>query len=203
MRWSMRSIMNPQSGPPHFIQPRSPDAWNVATSGQRARMSVVRQIVGVIGSWRCSTSNRSRSSARTTRRVRAGREDDVRQRPVRGDDHRSSHGYDVGRRVAVTPDARVQDASELTRRVVAHDQAHVVATVLECCRLQLRVLDDRAPERPRERDDDPDLHLREPNDPSVRWVRCGRSTASTTSRASRPTRRGTSTSTRGFSACGS
>ena len=43
-------------------------------------------------------------------------------------------------------------------RIVAHDQAHVVAELLERCRLQLRMLDDRAPERPRERDDDPDLH---------------------------------------------
>ena len=50
------------------IQPRSPDAWNVATSGQRARMSVVRQIVGVIGSCRWRTSKRSRSSARTIRK---------------------------------------------------------------------------------------------------------------------------------------
>ena len=58
----------------------------------------------------------------------------------------------------MTADARVQDARELTRWVVAHDQAHVVATLLECRRLQLRMLDDRAPERPRERDDDPDLH---------------------------------------------
>ena len=58
----------------------------------------------------------------------------------------------------MTTHARMQDARELTRRVVAHDQAHVVATPLECRRLQLRVLDDRAPERPRERDDDPDLH---------------------------------------------
>ena len=67
-------------------------------------------------------------------------------------------GDHVRRRVAVAADARVEDARELTRRVVAHDQAHVVATLLECRRLQLRMLDDRAPERPRERDDDPDLH---------------------------------------------
>ena len=65
MRWSMRSIMNPHTCTPYFIQPSSPDAWKVATSGHRARMSAVRQIVGVIGSCRCSTSKRSRSSART------------------------------------------------------------------------------------------------------------------------------------------
>ena len=67
-------------------------------------------------------------------------------------------GMTFGRRIAVAADARVQDAGELARRVVAHHQAHVVAELLECRRLQLRVLDDRAPERPRERDDDPDLH---------------------------------------------
>ena len=65
---------------------------------------------------------------------------------------------------AVPSDPRVQDARELPRRVVPHDQAHVVAELLERCRLQLRVLDDGAPERPRERDDDPDLHARQPND---------------------------------------
>ena len=56
------------------------------------------------------------------------------------------------------PDARVQHARELTRRVVTHDQPDVVAQLLERGRLELRVLDNRPPERPRERDDDPDLH---------------------------------------------
>src|SRR5688572_2610114 len=32
------------------------------------------------------------------------------------------------------------------------------------------MLDDRAPERPRERDDDPDLHLREPNWTRLSWT---------------------------------
>ena len=54
MRWSIRSIRKPQTGVPYRIQPRSPEAWNVATIGQRAAMSAVRQIVGVIGSWRWS-----------------------------------------------------------------------------------------------------------------------------------------------------
>ena len=90
-------------------------------------------------------------------KVRAGRQHDVRERAVRRNDHGTADGYHVRRRIPVTADARVQDARELTRWVVAHDQAHVVATLLECRRLQLRMLDDRAPERPRERDDDPDL----------------------------------------------
>ena len=68
----MRSLMKPQSGPQYFIHPRSPDAWNVATIGQRARMSAVRQIVGVIGSCRWMTSKRSRSSARVMRKKERG-----------------------------------------------------------------------------------------------------------------------------------
>ena len=72
MRWSIRSVRNPQSGFAPRIQPSSPDAWNVATSGHRARMSVVRQIVGVIGSCRWRTSKRSRSNARTIRKYERG-----------------------------------------------------------------------------------------------------------------------------------
>ena len=52
---------------PSFIQPRSPEAWCVATIGSRAIASTPTQIAGVIGSCRWSTSNRSRSS---TRRIR-------------------------------------------------------------------------------------------------------------------------------------
>ncbi len=106
-------------------------------------------------------------------KVRAGRQHDVRERAVRRNDHGTADGYHVRRRLPVAADARVQDARELTRWVVAHDQAHVVATLLECRRLQLCMLDDRAPERPRERDDDPDLHAVETND---RWLGCGDAT---------------------------
>ena len=52
----------------------------------------------------------------------------------------------------------MQDPSELARRIVSHHQAHVVTEILERRRLQLSMLDDGTPERPRERDDDPDLH---------------------------------------------
>ena len=58
----------------------------------------------------------------------------------------------------MTSDSRVQDPRELARWIVPHHQAHVVTEILERRRLQLRMLDDRTPERPRERDDDPDLH---------------------------------------------
>ena len=72
----------------------------------------------------------------------------------------------------MSPDPWVQDARELTRWVVADDQTYVVAALLECRRLQLRMLDDRAPERPRERDDDPDLHVgRRTGDPLARSPR--------------------------------
>ena len=55
-------------------------------------------------------------------------------------------------------DPRMQDARELPRRVVRHDQPHLVPTRLERGGLELRVLDDRSPERPRERHHDADLH---------------------------------------------
>ena len=46
-------------------------------------------------------------------------------------------------------------------RIVAHQDLHVVATPPERCGLVLRVLDDTAPVRPRERNDDADLHARD------------------------------------------
>ena len=85
-------------------------------------------------------------------------EHDVGQRAVRRDDHRAADGDDVRRRVAVTADARVERTGELAGRIVAHHQPDVVPTGLERGGLKLRVLDDRPPERPRERHDDADLH---------------------------------------------
>ena len=87
-------------------------------------------------------------------------EDDVRQRPVRRHDHRPADRDHLGRRIAVAADARMQGARELARRVVAHHQAHVVAKLAQRSGLQLRVFHDRAPEGPRERDDDAHFHLR-------------------------------------------
>jgi hypothetical protein len=92
--------------------------------------------------------------------VRTRREDDVRQRAVRWDDHGAPDGDDVRRRLSVAPDPRVQDAGELTRRIVPHDEADVVAASFERRRLELCMLDDRTPKRPRERDNDPDLHAK-------------------------------------------
>ena len=78
--------------------------------------------VGVIGSCRCSTSNCSRSSACADAEDRARAEDDVRQRAVRGHDHRAADRDHVGRRLAVAAVPRVEHARELSGRVVAHDR---------------------------------------------------------------------------------
>ena len=90
---------------------------------------------------------------------RARAEDDVRQRAVRGHDHRPSDRDHLRRRLTVPADPRMQCTRELAGRIVPHDQAHVVPPLAERSRLELRVLDDGAPERPRERHDDANLHL--------------------------------------------
>ena len=58
----------------------------------------------------------------------------------------------------MSSDPWMEDARELTRRVVPHDEPHLVTTRLERLSLELAVLDDCAPERPRERHYDADLH---------------------------------------------
>src|SRR5580765_1505743 len=72
IRWSSRSARNPQSGVPPFIQPSLPCAWNVPTIGPRQSATAATAIAGVIGSWTCSTSKRSRASARLTRGIVRG-----------------------------------------------------------------------------------------------------------------------------------
>ena len=94
---------------------------------------------------------------------RARAEDDVGERAVRGHDHGAADGDHVRRRGAVAPDTRVERARELPGRIVAHHEPHVVAARLERRCLELCVLDDRPPERPRERHDDADLHVGKPN----------------------------------------
>ena len=73
-------------------------------------------------------------------------EDDVRERAVRGHDHRAPDRDHVRRRVAVAADPGVEGARELTRRVVTHHQPYLVPTRLERFGLELGVLDDGAPE---------------------------------------------------------
>ncbi len=72
MRQSIRSMRNPQAGMPKRIQPRSPEAWKVATMGVVESARTATQIAGVMGSWRWSTSNRSRSSTRRIRKTERG-----------------------------------------------------------------------------------------------------------------------------------
>src|SRR5689334_4330455 len=52
----------------------------------------------------------------------------------------------------------MQEARELPGRVVPHHDAHVVPAATKRSRLMLGVLDDAAPVRPGEGDDDADLH---------------------------------------------
>ena len=62
----------PRRASPSFIQPRSPEAWWVATIGAVAIASTEMQVTGVIGSCRWSTSKRSRSSTRLIRKIARG-----------------------------------------------------------------------------------------------------------------------------------
>ena len=78
-----------------------------------ATASVATQIAGVIGSCRCSTSNRSRSSTARTRKGDARAQADVRQRAVRGHDHRAADRDHAGRRVPVPSDTGVECPGEL------------------------------------------------------------------------------------------
>ena len=91
-------------------------------------------------------------------RDRARREDDVRQRAVGRDDDRAADRDDPRREVAVAAAARVEEPRQVPGRVVAHHDLDLVAARAERVGLVLGVLDDAAPVRPREGDDDPDLH---------------------------------------------
>ena len=88
-------------------------------------------VTGVIGSCRWRTSNSLPLEHPPDPEDRAGAEDDVRQRAVRGHDHRASDRDHVGGRVAVAADSGVQGARELTGWVVAHHQPHLVPARLE------------------------------------------------------------------------
>jgi hypothetical protein len=57
---------------PHFIQPRSPFAWNVPTIGAVHIASVAMHGVGLIGSCMCTTSKRSRPNACLIRKIERG-----------------------------------------------------------------------------------------------------------------------------------
>ncbi len=85
-------------------------------------------------------------------------EDDVRQRAVRRHDHGAPDRDHVGGGDAVPTDPRVERTRELPGWVIAHHQAYLVSARLQRFGLELGMLDDGAPERPRERHHDADLH---------------------------------------------
>ena len=122
MRWSTRSIRKPHAGIPRRIQPRSPEAWWVATIGSVASARTATQIAGVIGSWRWSTSNRSRSSTRRMRKNDRGLSTMFGSEPFAGTITERPTGMTFGGRVSVPADARVERTGELARRVVAHHE---------------------------------------------------------------------------------
>ena len=61
MRWSSRSSRKPQRRACRAVQRSAPEAWKVADERHVATARRPRTAIGVIGSCRCSTSNRSRS----------------------------------------------------------------------------------------------------------------------------------------------
>ena len=75
-------------------------------------------------------------------------EDDVRKRPVRRHDDRPADRDDPLGERAVASAARVQEARELPRRVVPHQDLHVVPAPPQGVGLVLRVLDHPSPVRP-------------------------------------------------------
>src|SRR5579862_1399906 len=91
---------------------------------------------------------------------RARREDDVRQRAVRRHDDGATDRDHVSGQVSMPAGSRVEQVGEVPGWVVPHHQLHVVASAAQRGRLVLGVLDDSAPVRPGEGDDDPDLHAR-------------------------------------------
>ena len=118
---------SPTTGMPSRIQPRSPAACQVATIGHCASASVATQIAGVIGSCRWTTSKRSSRSTSRTRRIARGERTMFGSEPFAGTTTERPTGMIAGRQVAVTAGARMQEARQQARRVVAHQDLHLVA----------------------------------------------------------------------------
>ena len=164
-------MRKPHSGSRQRCQLSSPAACQVATTGhlrdgerghadpRRHRLVQVDDVEALLA--------RARAAAD---RQHSRREHDVRQRAVRRDDHRPADRDDVVRRLAVAPVPRVQRPRERPRRVVADDRPRLDAEPAQRLRLELRVLVDCAPERPREGHDDADLHA------AILWARAVHST---------------------------
>src|SRR5207244_6109396 len=83
-------------------------------------------------------------------------------------EHRPADRQDLRRGPAVAPVPQLERAREPARRVVADDRPRLYPEPLERVGLELGVLDDGAPEQPRVRDDDADLHPRQDIQPSRR-----------------------------------
>src|SRR5205823_4986113 len=85
-------------------------------------------------------------------------EHDVRAAVVRRHRHGRPDRHNARRPPIEPPCVGMEQPPDRPRRVVAHDQTRLEAEPLERLRLRLGVLADAADVRPRERDDDADLH---------------------------------------------
>ena len=110
------------------------------------------------GSWRCKTSNRSRSSTRLTRKNDRGLRTMLGSEPFAGTITDRPTGITLAGGFPWRPTRGWRARVNCPRRVVAHHEANLVSPSLESGRLKLCVLDHRPPERPGERHDDADLH---------------------------------------------
>ena len=130
----------------------------MATTGQRANESAATQIAGVMGSCRCRTSKRSRSSTRLILGTVRGLSARFGSEPFAGTITDRPTGITSGGGLPCRPSRGWSARVKLPGRVVAHDRAHVEAEPPQGLCLELGVLHHRTPERPGVRDDDPDLH---------------------------------------------
>ena len=145
-----------------------------ADDRQRAWARAATQSAGVIGSWTWIRSNRSRLNSRLQPQLGELAEDDVRSRGVR------RHGHGTCRSRSPAPDAdrsgRRPDG-RTARRVPGGSSPMISRVSMPSCferlGLTLGVLADTADVRPRERHDDPDLHVREPRWSMPRATRSG------------------------------
>src|SRR6516162_4025481 len=76
---------------------------------------------------------------------RPRRENNVRERAVRGHDNRTADGDDSFRQGTMPTGPRVEETREPTRGIVAHHDLHIVPAEPESSRLVLAVLDHASP----------------------------------------------------------
>ena len=124
-----------------------------ATTRARRRRSPASSARG-----RGSGRSRSRSKIRLIRSGVVGLRTMFGSEPFAGTITERPTGKHVLRRRAVPAEARMEHVRERAGRVVAHHEPGVDAELPQREQLLLRVVDDAAPERPRVRHDDGDLH---------------------------------------------